>query len=67
MDGTRSFALSAALRMAGSKDIVIVSVDTSGTDGPGIQFTKRSKDMPSCLAGGIVDGETVALVMGYNK
>ena len=54
----QEFALSAALRIAGSKNIVIASVDTDGTDGPGIQFTKGPKDMPSCFAGGIVDGET---------
>ena len=55
----QEFALSAALGLAGSKNIVIASVDTDGTDGPGTQFTNGSKDMPSCIAGGIVDGETV--------
>jgi len=55
----QEFALSAALRIAGSKNIVIASVDTDGTDGPGTQFTNGPEDMPSCLAGGIVDGETV--------
>jgi len=57
----QEFALSAALGIAGSKNIVIASVDTDGTDGPGIQFTKGKgpEDMPPCLAGGIVDGETV--------
>ncbi len=57
----QEYALSAALRIAGSKNIVIGSVDTDGTDGPGIQFSKQAlEDMPSCLAGGIVDGETAA-------
>jgi len=55
----QEFALSAALRIAGSKNIVIASVDTDGTDGPGTQFTNGPEDMPPCLAGGIVDGETV--------
>ena len=55
----QEFALSAALGIAGSKNIVIASVDTDGTDGPGTQFTNGPEDMPPCLAGGIVDGETV--------
>jgi len=55
----QEFTLSAALRIAGSKNIVIASVDTDGTDGPGTQFTNGLEDMPPCLAGGIVDGETV--------
>ena len=55
----QEFALSAALGIAGSKNIVIASVDTDGTDGPGIQFSKGPEGMPSCFAGGIVDGETV--------
>jgi hydroxypyruvate reductase/glycerate 2-kinase len=54
----QEFALSAALRIAGSKNIVIASVDTDGTDGPGSQFIAGSVDIP-CLAGGIVDGQTV--------
>ena len=55
----QEFALSAALRIAGSKNIVIASVDTDGTDGPGTQFTNGLGDMPPCLAGGIVDGDTL--------
>lgn len=55
----QEFALSAALRIDGSKNIVIGSVDTDGTDGPGDQFAEDSGRIP-CLAGGIVDGETVA-------
>ncbi len=53
----QEFALSAALRIAGSKNIVIASVDTDGTDGPGFQFADDSGEIP-CLAGGIVDGQT---------
>ncbi len=56
----QEFALSAALGIGGSKNIVIGSVDTDGTDGPGTQFVKGLEDLPSCLAGGIVDGETLA-------
>lgn len=54
----QEFALSAALRIAGSENIVIASVDTDGTDGPGFQFSCGSAEIP-CLAGGIVDGWTV--------
>lgn len=56
----QEFALSAAQVIAGSENIVIASVDTDGTDGPGVQFNKGPDDMPPCLAGGLVDGETVA-------
>ncbi|MFH1639502.1 MAG: DUF4147 domain-containing protein [Chloroflexota bacterium] len=57
----QEFALSAAQFIAGSKNIVIGSVDTDGTDGPGIQYTpEKFEDMPPCLAGGITDGETIA-------
>jgi glycerate 2-kinase len=54
----QEFVLSAALKITGSENIVIASVDTDGTDGPGSQFSGGSKDIP-CLAGGIVDGWTV--------
>ncbi|HYB20039.1 MAG TPA: MOFRL family protein, partial [Thermodesulfobacteriota bacterium] len=56
----QEFALSAALKIAGSENIIIGSVDTDGTDGPGSQFSDGSIDM-ACLAGGIVDGQTVDL------
>jgi len=56
----QEFALSAALGIAGSRNIVIASVDTDGTDGPGTQFFIGPDGMPHCLTGGIVDGETVA-------
>ncbi|MFC2020452.1 glycerate kinase [Chloroflexota bacterium] len=55
----QEFVLTAATRIAGSENILIASVDTDGTDGPGTQFIKGSENMP-CLAGGIVDGYTVA-------
>lgn len=52
----QEFALSAALAIAGRKDIVVVSVDTDGTDGP----TEAS--------GGLVDGETIdrARAIGFD-
>ena len=53
----QEFALSAALKIGGSQHIVIASVDTDGTDGPGFQFSDGTTDIP-CLAGGIVDGKT---------
>ena len=54
----QEFALSAAQMIAGSKNIVIGSVDSDGTDGPGTQFVKGYEDIP-CLAGGVVDGYTM--------
>jgi len=53
----QEFVLSVALKIAGSENIVIGSVDTDGTDGPGTQFLDGSSEIP-CLAGGIVDGQT---------
>jgi len=63
----QEFALSAAQRIAGSKNIVMGSVDSDGTDGPGTQFVKGYEGIP-CLAGGVVDGETVeeARLAGVN-
>jgi glycerate-2-kinase len=54
----QEFALSAALKISGSENVVIASVDTDGTDGPGFQFSAGGSDIP-CLSGGIVDGMTV--------
>ena len=56
----QEFVLSAARRIAGSENIVIGSVDTDGTDGPGTQFAEGFEDIP-CLAGGITDGTTVEM------
>lgn len=53
----QEYALSAALRTAGSEHVVIGAVDTDGTDGPGSQYSDC--DLP-CLTGGIVDGQTMA-------
>jgi glycerate 2-kinase len=55
----QEYALSAALRIAGSQNIVIGGVDTDGTDGPGGTFADDAGEI-RCLAGGIVDGQTVA-------
>ncbi len=55
----QEFCLSAAQSIAGTKNIVIGSVDTDGTDGPGTQYGGGVEGMPDCLAGGIVDGETM--------
>ena len=59
----QEFVLSAALKIAGSENIVIGSVDTDGTDGPGFQFSRGEKDIP-CLAGGMVDGRTLEEAKG---
>ncbi len=55
----QEFALAAAPGIADSKNTVIASADTDGTDGPGTQFTEGPAGMPECFAGGIVDGETM--------
>lgn len=52
----QEYCLAAAMRIDGSKNIVIGAVDTDGTDGPG---GFAYKDAPSCLAGAVVDGYTV--------
>jgi glycerate-2-kinase len=60
-------ALAAALRLAGSERIVLASIDTDGTDGPGRQFVTGYDDVP-VLNGAIVDGTTAprAEAMGYD-
>jgi len=55
----QEFALAAARRIAGSPGIVVASVDTDGTDGPGTQFVQGGDPIP-CLAGGLVDGLTLS-------
>jgi glycerate-2-kinase len=57
----QEFCLSAAGVIAGNDRIVIGSVDTDGTDGPGNQFSGGGETIP-CLAGGMVDGTTLARV-----
>jgi glycerate 2-kinase len=55
----QEYALAAALTIAGSENVVMGGVDTDGNDGPGAQFLQNGLDIPT-LAGGIVDGQTVA-------
>ncbi len=55
----QEYCVAAALEIAGSRNIVMASVDSDGTDGPGIQFSGRRLGEITCLAGGIVDGATV--------
>lgn len=53
----QEYCLGAALKIDGSKKIVIGAVDTDGTDGPGGFCCEGA---PSCLSGAIVDGFTMA-------
>ena len=53
----QEYCIQSALKIAGSKKIVIGAVDTDGTDGPG---GLNVEGVPKCLAGAIVDGYTVA-------
>ena len=55
----QEYALSAARRIAGSENIVMAGADTDGTDGPGGCFSDEAGEV-TCLAGGIVDGYTLA-------
>lgn len=52
----QEYCLAAAMKIAGSKNIVIGAVDTDGTDGPGGFVYENA---PSCLAGAVVDGYTI--------
>lgn len=52
----QEYALAAAVRIAGSKRIIMGSVDSDGTDGPGGLSIPGA---PKCLGGGIVDGYTM--------
>jgi len=56
----QEYCVSAALDIAGSRNILMASADSDGTDGPGIQFSdeRLGASGVACLAGGIVDGET---------
>ena len=58
----QEWAVSAAIQIDGSSNIVMGSVDTDGTDGPGHQFSGGNEDIP-VLGGGIVDGKT-AMIAG---
>ena len=52
----QEYCLAAAMKIAGSKNVVIGAVDTDGTDGPGGFVYENA---PSCLAGAVVDGYTI--------
>jgi glycerate 2-kinase len=52
----QEYCMAAAITIRGSSRIVVGAVDTDGTDGPG---GLRLKGAPDCLAGAIVDGETM--------
>lgn len=51
----QEYCLSAAMKISGSKSIVIGAVDTDGTDGPGGFLYSGA---PNCLAGAVIDGYT---------
>jgi glycerate-2-kinase len=55
----QEYALSAAFEIADTDQIVMGGVDTDGTDGPGGFFAEDAEGI-RCLAGGVVDGQTVA-------
>lgn len=57
----QEYALAAAVHIEGSERIVMGSVDTDGTDGPGKQFNNNYPDIP-VLDGAIVDGTTARRV-----
>lgn len=54
----QEYVLSAACEIGGRDRILIASVDTDGTDGPGGLDIDGA---PRCLGGGIVDGESLDL------
>ena len=53
----QEYALAAALRIAGSRQIVVGAIDSDGTDGPGGALLADGEEI-RCLAGGVVDGWT---------
>jgi glycerate-2-kinase len=58
----QEFILSAAVRLAevSGAGIVVGSIDSDGTDGPGIQFAPGAASDFRTLAGGMVDGNTLS-------
>lgn len=52
----QEYCIAAALKIAGSQKIVFGAVDTDGTDGPG---GMNLPGAPGCLAGAVVDGQTL--------
>jgi glycerate-2-kinase len=55
----QEFVLGGGALLDGTQHIVMGGVDTDGTDGPGGRFADDQGNV-CCLAGGIVDGETLA-------
>lgn len=53
----QEYCIAAATRIAGNPNIVFGAVDTDGTDGPGGLALPGA---PSCLAGAVTDGYTLA-------
>lgn len=51
----QEYCIAAAIRIAGSRNIVFGAVDTDGTDGPG---GFHYPGAPECLAGAVIDGYT---------
>lgn len=52
----QEYCVAAAVAISGSKRVVFGAVDTDGTDGPG---GLRIVGAPGCLAGAVVDGDTL--------
>lgn len=55
----QEYALGGAMMISDTHHVVMGSMDTDGTDGPGGQFAGDQGEV-GCLAGGIVDSETMA-------
>jgi glycerate 2-kinase len=55
----QEYAISAARELAGTYHVIMGSIDSDGTDGPGHQFVDGHEDVP-VLAGAIVDESTLA-------
>jgi glycerate-2-kinase len=58
----QEFVLAAAMRISDSRlsGVTVGSVDTDGTDGPGTQMLSSGHSVFRTLAGGVVDGQTLA-------
>lgn len=58
----QEFVLSSILRLAGALGdrVVVASVDSDGTDGPGTQLRNAQGAEIPCLAGAVADGDTPA-------
>ncbi|MEX1020761.1 MAG: DUF4147 domain-containing protein [Litorilinea sp.] len=53
----QEYAVAAAMEIAGNPNLIVASLDSDGTDGPGHQFVEGYDEIP-VLAGGLVDGTT---------